>query len=44
VVSRVIAPCALGPTARDQVEYQDDYGNHDQDVNEIATEVTDKSQ
>ena len=26
-----------------QVEYQDDHGHHDQDVNEIATEVTEKS-
>lgn len=27
-----------------QVVYQDDHGHHDQDVNEIATEVTKKSQ
>ena len=31
-------------TARDQVEYQDDYGDHYQDVNKIPTEVTDESQ
>jgi hypothetical protein len=32
------------PTARDQVEYQDDYRDHDQDVNKISPEVTDESQ
>ena len=32
------------PTARDQVVYQDDYGDHYQDVNKISAEVTDESQ
>jgi hypothetical protein len=37
-------PGALAPTARDKVDYQDDYGDHYQDVNPAATEVTDESQ
>ena len=35
--------CALDLTpAGDQVVYQDDHCHHDQDVNQIATEVTDE--
>jgi hypothetical protein len=35
---------ALGTPASDQVIYQDDHCYHDQDVNQVATEVTDKPQ
>jgi hypothetical protein len=30
--------------ARDQVEYQDDHGDDQQEMNEVATEATDESQ
>jgi hypothetical protein len=35
---------ALTSPARDQVVYQDDHGDHYQDVNQITTEVADESE
>jgi hypothetical protein len=39
----VVAPWTLTP-ASNQVVYQDDHCDHYQDVNQIATEVSDESQ